>query len=221
MGFGGPGHALGQAGVDGIAAYELHLRYHVRAQKWIGFPYAFQTIGSAMAVRAWVRQAGRHEPPPRRGGFLFPPENQLARPDQRVIHRHRVPLTKAVWASSVWHRQGRWRLHRVRATNRIHCRPTAMWRWLILQANPLWESGRFSEPPPNVLKRFWGRHSSSRLPRRYATTQAERRHSCTTFFRWFNAFRLMKYLNFARMKNTGPFLSRLPPEHCSMKWESL
>ena len=60
MGFGAPGQALGQAGFDGIAAYELHLRYHVRVQKWIGFPYAFQTIGSAMAVRAWayVKQGG-------------------------------------------------------------------------------------------------------------------------------------------------------------------
>lgn len=39
---------------DGIIHYELHLRYYVEAQKFVGLPYAFQTVGSAMCVRASV-----------------------------------------------------------------------------------------------------------------------------------------------------------------------
>ena len=35
-----------------IIQYELHLRYYIHAQRFAGFPYAFQTIGSSMAVRA-------------------------------------------------------------------------------------------------------------------------------------------------------------------------
>ena len=35
-----------------ISLYELHLRYFVEALKFIQFPYAFQTVGSAFAVRA-------------------------------------------------------------------------------------------------------------------------------------------------------------------------
>jgi len=35
-----------------ITLYELHLRYYVNAQKLIGTPYAFQTVGSSFAVRA-------------------------------------------------------------------------------------------------------------------------------------------------------------------------
>jgi len=38
--------------LNGILNYELHLRYFIQAQRWAGLPYAFQTIGSAMAVRA-------------------------------------------------------------------------------------------------------------------------------------------------------------------------
>ncbi|HLF63983.1 MAG TPA: hypothetical protein VI603_09525 [Saprospiraceae bacterium] len=37
-----------------IIDYEMHLRYFIGMQRWAGCPYAFQTIGSAMAVRAGV-----------------------------------------------------------------------------------------------------------------------------------------------------------------------
>jgi hypothetical protein len=45
---------------DAIAHYELHLRYYVHAQRWAGFPHAWQTIGSSMAVRcdAYQQQGG-------------------------------------------------------------------------------------------------------------------------------------------------------------------
>lgn len=42
-------------GVDVIKTvvdYELHLRLFIHFQKWLGLPYAFQTIGSSMAVKA-------------------------------------------------------------------------------------------------------------------------------------------------------------------------
>lgn len=44
----------------GILSYELHLRYYVDGLKYAGFPYAFQTIGSSMAVRssAYQKQGG-------------------------------------------------------------------------------------------------------------------------------------------------------------------
>lgn len=35
-----------------IYEYELHLRYYIQAQRWLGLKYAYQTIGSAMFVRA-------------------------------------------------------------------------------------------------------------------------------------------------------------------------
>ena len=45
---------------EGIVKYELYLRYYVHALRYAGFPYAFQTIGSSMAVRveAYVKQGG-------------------------------------------------------------------------------------------------------------------------------------------------------------------
>ena len=196
--------SLGQAEFDGIAAYELHLRYHVRAQKWIGFPYAFQTIGSAMAVRAWayVKQGGMNR---RHAGedFYFlqkiswlGPISELSTvtvfPSPRLSGRVPFGTGKAV---GDYIESGQQTTYPLQAYRDVE--------WLILQANPLWESGRFSEPPPNVLKRFLGeafiesvtpeiRHNSS-------GAEAFRKR----FFRWFNAFRLMKYLNFARDEKYG------------------
>ncbi len=37
---------------DAIVDYELFLRYHVQGLRFAGYPYAYQTIGSSMAVRA-------------------------------------------------------------------------------------------------------------------------------------------------------------------------
>lgn len=45
---------------EAITLYELHLRYYVLAQRWAGIPHAWQTIGSSMAVRcdAYQQQGG-------------------------------------------------------------------------------------------------------------------------------------------------------------------
>ncbi len=45
---------LAEAHKKAITEYEMHLRYFVGMQRWAGCPFAFQTIGSAMAVRAHV-----------------------------------------------------------------------------------------------------------------------------------------------------------------------
>lgn len=37
---------------ENIIQYELHLRYYIDIQRWLGLPYAYQTLGSAMAVRS-------------------------------------------------------------------------------------------------------------------------------------------------------------------------
>lgn len=39
---------------QGIVQYELFLRYYVAALRYAGFPYAYHTIGSSMAVRAHI-----------------------------------------------------------------------------------------------------------------------------------------------------------------------
>ena len=40
----------------GITQYELHLRYYVNGLRFAGFPFAYQTVGSSMAVKAIIYQ---------------------------------------------------------------------------------------------------------------------------------------------------------------------
>jgi len=48
---------------EAVAAYELHLRYYIGAQRFAGFPFAYQTVGSAMAIRAgaYMKQGGMNK----------------------------------------------------------------------------------------------------------------------------------------------------------------
>ncbi|MDN3690337.1 family 2 glycosyl transferase [Cyclobacterium jeungdonense] len=45
---------------SGIIQYELHLRCYIQGLKWAGYPFAFHTVGSCMAVRAaaYARSGG-------------------------------------------------------------------------------------------------------------------------------------------------------------------
>ncbi|MGK7395320.1 MAG: glycosyltransferase [Candidatus Cyclobacteriaceae bacterium M3_2C_046] len=48
---------------EGITKYELWLRYYVNGLRWAGYPYAFSTVGSSMAVRsiAYQKQGGMNK----------------------------------------------------------------------------------------------------------------------------------------------------------------
>lgn len=41
---------------EAIILYELHLRYYIQALKFTGYPFAYHTIGSSMAVRSSIYQ---------------------------------------------------------------------------------------------------------------------------------------------------------------------
>ena len=55
---------------EAIARYELHLRYYYQALKYAGFPWVYQTVGSAIAVKAgtYARAGGMNK---RQGGEDF------------------------------------------------------------------------------------------------------------------------------------------------------
>jgi len=53
-------HPLAGENAEAIIDYELFLRYYTNALRWCGYPYAFQTVGSSMAVSAlaYEKQGG-------------------------------------------------------------------------------------------------------------------------------------------------------------------
>jgi hypothetical protein len=55
--------SLESAVYETVSNYELHLRYYVQALRYAGFPFAYHTVGSSMAVRAsvYLKQGGMNK----------------------------------------------------------------------------------------------------------------------------------------------------------------
>jgi hypothetical protein len=203
--FGALGQALGQAEFEGITAYELHLRYHVRAQKQIGFPYAFQTIGSAMAVRAWayVKQGGMNRRHAGEDFYFLQKISWLGQvtelteatvfPSPRLSDRVPFGTGKAIGDFIESQKQTTYPLQAYQDVE-----------WLIKQTEILWSAGRFAEPAPEPLARFLGEDFLKTVLPEIRKNSTDLKKFCKRFFRWFNAFRLMKYLNYARDEAYGP-----------------
>ena len=203
LGFGG--RAPGQAVFDGIAAYELHLRYHVRAQKFIGFPYGFHTIGSAMAVRAWayVKQGGMNRRQAGEDFYFLQKISWLGQvteltgvtvhPSPRLSDRVPFGTGKAIGDYV--------------ANGKLATYPLQAYRdvqWLLGQVGALWETGNPSSDAPEAMARFLGEDFTGSVVQEIRANSGDSDAFRKRFFRWFNAFRLMKFLNFARDEIHGP-----------------
>jgi glycosyltransferase involved in cell wall biosynthesis len=186
---------------EAITHYELHLRYFINAQKFAGFPFATQTIGSSMAVRsdAYQSQNGMNR---RQAGedfyFLhkFTPLGNVAElTATRVIpsprESHRVPFGTGKAVGDM-------------LTAGDPCLSYAPQSFLDLKnflgrIDELWEEPQgFEDTLPESVRSFLDTQSFSdrvtEVRKNVTTTTAFR----TRFFRWFNAFVIMKYLHYAR-----------------------
>lgn len=194
--------------------YELHLRYFVNMQKLIHLPYAFQTVGSAMAVRAYAyakeggmnqRQAGEdfyflHKYSSK--GTLFNITTAQVFPSTRTSDR--VPFGTGKAISD--------------ALKETENYPTSynpksfyeLQKWILNIFNQ-YPSKAFRLPDHSVVTKFIvQRNETTKLSEIY-------KHSSNfegfkkRFFQWFDVFLLMKYLHFCRDKD----FSNLPVNSCT------
>jgi cellulose synthase/poly-beta-1,6-N-acetylglucosamine synthase-like glycosyltransferase len=197
-----PLERLGKNALDAIVNYELHLRYFINAQRWAHFPFAYQTVGSSMAVRActYIKVGGMNT---RKAGedFYFL---------HKVIEcgRHADLTATTVFPSA-------------RSSDRVPFGTGKAIADLLGGASATTYNPRSFEDLRVFISFVPGFYSASApdhiidaLPesiQEFLTTQefAEileeikiNTASDVSFekrvFRWFNAFRLMKYVHFAR-----------------------
>lgn len=189
---------------EGIAHYELYLRYYLLGLRYARFPHAFHTVGSSMAVRAWAyaNQGGMNR---RQAGEDFYFLNKIialgeftelrstmVAPSPRVSHR--VPFGtgramtewlagenryRAVFSPNLFHelrvffeRVPDWFENTGSPMSLLSGLPTGISTYLVEQG---FES-KIREIRANVSRvdTFWSR-----------------------FFRWFDAFRLFKFLRWS------------------------
>ncbi len=197
---------------NGITAYELYLRYYVHGLEYAGLPYAFHTVGSAMAVRAetYCRQGGMNR---RQAGEDFYFLNKLAYvgrvdeltgtavyPAARVSHR--VPFGTGR-ALAEWQTQDQSGLL-VYHPDTFNDLRQLVDRATAFAQNTSPPTTAFLDGLPSALTRFLTDLDG------VAAIDECRRHSTSArtfkqrFFRWFDGFRAMKFARYARAEHYPP-----------------
>ncbi len=189
-----------------ITLYELHLRYYVNAQRYAGFPYAFQTIGSSMAVRcrAYQEQGGMNRRKAGEDFYFLHKFTALGHfselnttcvvPSPRISHRVPFGTGKAVGT--------------MMKKEHIHYDTYAPESFETIRpffssvptlfGNSSAENGEMLKTQANNVQAFL-EHVNFR--QHYAEIRANTTSVPTftkRFFQWFNAFMVMKYLHFSR-----------------------
>lgn len=193
------GNEFSKANYQAIEAYELHLRVYKNALQFCGFPYAFHTIGSSMAVKskAYQKQGGMNK---RKAGedfyFLqkmmalgnFTELNSTAIfPSPRVSDR--VPF-------------GTGRAMQNYLTNEQHAYTTYALqsfldlKQLVEQLDYLYHNSELDLPLSvlEYLKTISFEENLLKI-RQNSTSLI---HFKQLFFNWFNAFKVLKFVHFAR-----------------------
>ena len=183
---------------EAIVAYELHLRYYVQALRFAGFPHAYHTIGSSMAVRAraYMEQGGMNR---RRAGedFYFlhkmMPLGGFTELNSTAVYPSPRPSDRVPFGTgrgvSDWLQQPGKRTYPLQAFDdlRVFLQPV---RSLMTQPD--------LRAAPASIRTFLAEQD-------FESALAEiRGHTSTAaafskrFFRWFDGFRAMKFVHHAR-----------------------
>jgi len=191
---------------EAIVDYELYLRYYVHALRWAGFPHAYQTIGSSMAVRAdaYQKQGGMNR---RKAGedfyFLhkFIPHGHFSElTTTRVIPSprpsHRVPFGTGKAVGDLIQSEGSYLAY--------HPNVFIDLQLFIKKINTLYDTKnesqmtRFMKDLPDSIRTFL---SQNNFPKKIKEIHAHTANPKTfrqRFFQWFNAFLVLKYVHHAR-----------------------
>lgn len=182
-----------------ITLYELHLRYFINAQAWARLPYAYQTIGSSMAVRcrSYQQQGGMNRRKAGEDFYFLHKFTMLEGFDvintTRVIPSprpsHRVPFGTGRAVGSL-------------IENKLEADTYAPASFVMLR--------QFVQQVPQLFNTETVLEIASPLQAFLESVQFEarlnelRQHTSNPnafykrFFRWFDAFMLMKYVHFIR-----------------------
>jgi hypothetical protein len=183
----------------GIRLYELHLRYYVKALRWCGFPHAYHTVGSSMAVRAGAyqrqggmnqRQAGEdfyflHKIIPL-GGFTELNSTRVI-PSPRLSERVPFGTGKAL---RDWKERGRQPTYSLRSFSDL--------RDFFALIPLMRDAGPVMEKISTVLREFLETEGFAASLEEIRSNTSSPEAFRKRFFGWCNAFRIMKFLHHAR-----------------------
>ena len=190
---------------DAIIDYELHLRYYGHAQRWADFPYAFQTIGSSMAVRsdAYQQQGGMNK---RKAGedFYFihkfiPLGNFADITDTKVIpsprQSHRVPFGTGRAVNEILEKQTTYMTYHPQIFDDLRPWSLVIPSLFSIKKNKV--EDLIKTMPKSVQSFLLENDFQSKLTEIQSNTTNLKTFK-QRYYRWFSAFMMMKYVHFSR-----------------------
>lgn len=191
--------------IEAIIQYELHLRYFNNAKRYAGFPYAYETIGSAMAVRniAYQKQGGMNK---RKAGEDFYFLNKFTSlgtfgninstcviPSPRQSHRVPFGTGKAVSEILSTARP----LSTYAPQSFIDLKAFFEQVAHFYDANEIQINEVLNVLPESIRNFFEQQSGTKRLAEINRNTKSALKFE-KRFFQWFDAFLIMKFVHFAR-----------------------
>jgi glycosyltransferase involved in cell wall biosynthesis len=193
-----------------IAGYELHLRYMNLFCRYTGFPYAYHTIGSCFGVRAetYAREGGMNK---RKAGedFYFlhkviplggfrEVNTTCVYPSPRISDR--VPFgTGAAMGKYI-------RDRKEVMTYSPKC--YKILKMLFDSVPAFYDAGRnriieILNSLPEPLRQYLAENNAEDAIREARANSASASSFSSRFYSWFNAFRIIKFLNYATLHTFG------------------
>ncbi len=188
-----------------IVDYELHLRYFVEAQRWSGFPFAYQTIGSSMAVRVhdYQKQGGMNR---RQAGedFYFLQKfielgnftecnSTIVMPSPRPSHR--VPFGTGKAVNEIVKSKGDYDTYAPESFVDLKAFFKKVDVLYKIEENEL---NAFLESLPESVSTFLQTIQFKKKVIEIKNNTTNLKAFRNRFFRWFNAFQLMKFMHYSR-----------------------
>lgn len=188
----------------GVAHYELFLRYYVHALRYSGFPYAYYTIGSCMAVRAetYARQGGMNR---RQAGEDFYFLHKLiplggfseirgttVKPSPRISHRVPFGTGRAIrdW---IERRDVEQSVYTPTLFNQLKALFAAVESFY--RARP--SESDWAQGLPSVISDYLAKNDFSGKLRELQDNTASMAAFKKRFFGWFTGIRALKFINWA------------------------
>lgn len=183
----------------GIEEYELHLRYYKNGLKFCGLPYAYHTIGSSMAVRnsVYQKQNGMNK---RKAGedFYFL---------QKIIplgNFSEITTTKVIPSPRISDRVpfGTGKAMQNYLDNKkqehltYHIQSFMDLKQFCEQVPLLYENKTLVLP--EAIKAYLAEIDLESNLKKIKNNATSEKHFVQLFYNWFNAFKVLKYMHFAR-----------------------
>lgn len=190
----------------GIAQYELHLRYYVQAGRFIGHPFSYQTVGSSMAcsANAYLKFGGMNKN--KAGEDFYFLQKIIPHGNFREINSatifpsprtsHRVPFgTGRAMTKYLENNTEEYLTYNLNSF-------LSLKNFLFTAQSHLFNPtdsklAQFLDEQPEPLKEFLHANGFTKAIFEINSNTSQPESFVKRFFLWFDAFKLLKYLNYA------------------------